>query len=270
MPELPEVHTTVIGLQKHIVGKTIARVYTEYKTRPIDTKKLIGQKIVGVHRRAKNILIDLANEYTLLIHMKMTGHLLFDNYDKSDPFNRHIRFKIFFKDTTELHLSDMRRFAKIEVIKDPDLSHLGPEPLEKSFTFTVFKNCLSRKPNGRIKPTLLDQTILSGIGNIYSDESLWRAGIHPEQSVKSIPDKKLKLLYEAIRTVLKKGIDFGGDSMSDYRNIHGKPGKFQEKHQAYRRTGKPCMKKGCSGTILRKIVAGRSAHFCSVHQRLVK
>ena len=88
--------------------------------------------------------------------------------------------------------------------------------------------------------------------------------------MKSISDAKLKLLYEAIRTTLKSGIDFGGDSMSDYRNIHGKPGKFQEKHQAYRRTGKACMKKGCKGIILRKIVAGRSSHFCSVHQKLVK
>lgn len=269
MPELPEVQTTVSGLQKHIVGRIVASIYTEYK-RPLDKNKIIGQKIVGVKRRAKNILIDLENEYTLLIHMKMTGHLLFDDYDKTDPFNRHVRFKIFFKDGKELHMSDMRRFAKVEVIKDPDLSHLGPEPLEKAFTFHVFKACLSKKPNSRIKPTLLDQTILSGVGNIYSDESLWRAGIHPEQIVKSISDTKLRLLYEAIRTTLKKGIDFGGDSMSDYRNIHGKPGKFQEKHQAYRRTGKPCMKKGCTGTILRKMVAGRSSHFCSVHQKLIK
>jgi formamidopyrimidine-DNA glycosylase len=269
MPELPEVQTTVSGLQKHIVGRTISSIYSEYK-RKIDVKNALGQKVISVKRRAKNILIDLENEYTLLIHMKMTGHLLFDDYDKTDPFNRHIRFKITFKDGTELHMSDMRRFAKVEVIKDPDLSHLGPEPLEKAFTFLVFKKCLFKKPNGRIKPTLLDQTVLSGVGNIYSDESLWRAGINPEQMVKSISDAKLKLLYEAICTTLKKGIDFGGDSMSDYRNIHGKPGKFQEKHQAYRRTGKPCMKKGCKGIILRKMVAGRSSHFCSVHQKLVK
>lgn len=269
MPELPEVQTTVAGLQKHIVGRTISSIYSEYK-RKIDTKNALGQKVISVKRRAKNILIDLENEYTLLIHMKMTGHLLFDDYDKTDPFNRHIRFRITFKDGTELHMSDMRRFAKVEVIKDPDLSHLGPEPLEKVFTFSVFKKCLAKKPNGRIKPTLLDQTVLSGVGNIYSDESLWRAGIHPEQIVKSISDIKLKSLYEAIRATLKKGIDFGGDSMSDYRNIHGKRGQFQEKHQAYRRTGKPCMKKGCNGIILRKMVAGRSSHFCSVHQRLTK
>ncbi len=269
MPELPEVQTTVSGLQKHIVGRTIFSIYSEYK-RKIDLKNILGQKVISVKRRAKNILIDLENEYTLLIHMKMTGHLLFDDYDKTDPFNRHIRFKIFFKDKTELHLSDTRRFAKVEVIKDPDLSHLGPEPLERAFTFTVFKKCLSKKLNARIKPTLLDQTVLSGVGNIYSDESLWRSGIHPEQIVKSISDAKLKLLYEAIRATLKKGIDLGGDSMSDYRNIHGKRGGFQEKHQAYRRTGKPCMKKDCDGIILRKMVAGRSSHFCSVHQKLVK
>ena len=116
----------------------------------------------------------------------------------------------------------------------------------------------------------MDQSVIAGVGNIYSDEALWRAGIHPEERVRDIDEAKLKSLYTATIEVLKKGIDFGGDSMSDYRNIDGERGEFQEKHEAYRRTGKPCMKRGCSGTIQRKIVGGRSAHFCSVHQRLDK
>ena len=112
----------------------------------------------------------------------------------------------------------------------------------------------------------MDQSIISGIGNIYSDEILWRAGVHPLSNPIAIPEKNLKLMFKATKEILNKGIDFGGDSMSDYRNIEGLPGKFQSKHEAYRRTGKPCRKKGCKGIILRKVIGGRSAHFCSVHQ----
>ena len=149
----------------------------------------------------------------------------------------------------------------------PDLLKLGPEPLEKSFTYKIFKERLYKKPNGKIKTVLMDQTIISGIGNIYSDEVLWMSGIHPLSRVKKIPEKNLKSLYESITKVLNESIKVGGDSMSDYRNPLGEKGGYQKIHKVYRRTGEKCLKK--DGGIIRRIkVGGRSAHYCDVHQKL--
>ena len=127
-----------------------------------------------------------------------------------------------------------------------------------------------KRAKGKIKQVLMDPYIIAGIGNIYSDEILWRASIHPLSLVGKIPDKNMKEMFKATKVLLKKGIDFGGDSMSDYRNIDGEHGKFQDHHRAYRRKGKPCGKKGCKGTITRLVVGARSAHFCPVHQKLYK
>ncbi len=176
-----------------------------------------------------------------------------------------------------MELCDTRKFAKVTLLPTPSmyetihLKGIGPEPLEENFTFPIFKKQLEKKPNGKIKLVLMDQSVIAGIGNIYADESLWRAEIHPEESVKNLFKKELELkkLYTAIRSTLSKGIDFGGDSMSDYRNIHGERGKFQEQHMAYRKTGTACMKKGCKGKITRIVVGGRSTHFCNVHQKLL-
>ncbi|HTK33526.1 MAG TPA: bifunctional DNA-formamidopyrimidine glycosylase/DNA-(apurinic or apyrimidinic site) lyase [Candidatus Paceibacterota bacterium] len=309
MPELPEVQTTVTGLNRTIVGLAISDVWTDYNSphfKGSDTikdplyfehfkEKVLGKRIISVTRRAKNILIHLESGSTILIHMKMTGHIIigryvFDEKKKKDPwmpahderkalhdpFNRFIHFVITFSNKKQLVLSDMRKFGKVTLMHDisEHLKNLGPEPLETDFTYALFKERLSRKPVGKIKTVLMDQSIISGVGNIYSDEALWRAGIHPEQRTQDIPEMLLKKLYTATLQVLRKGIDFGGDSMSDYRNIDGERGKFQEEHQAYRKTGKPCGQKIkgkiCTGTILRKVVGGRSAHFCSIHQKLQK
>jgi formamidopyrimidine-DNA glycosylase len=197
---------------------------------------------------------------------------MYGDYNKKDPFNRHIRLIFYLSNGKTLELCDTRKFAKVTLLptdtmnKTIHLKNIGPEPLEKNFTFNVFKKQINKKPNGKIKLILMDQSIIAGIGNIYADESLWRAGIHPKNTVDKIINKKLEELYKAIRTTLSKGIDFGGDSMSDYRNIHGKRGKFQEQHRAYRKTGTACLKKGCKGIITRIIVGGRSTHFCSKHQ----
>jgi len=324
MPELPEVHTTVTGLSKTIVGCRIVDMWTNYNSLYFKgsktikdpayfkhfRKEVIGKKIVSVSRRAKNILINLESGQTILIHMKMTGHIMIGRYvfnakNKKDPwtpvlderkalhdpFNRFIRFVITLSDSNgkkaiikHLVLSDMRKFAKVTLIENDSIAQenndhlgdLGPEPLEPGFTFSVFKEQLLKKPAGKIKTVLMDQTIISGVGNIYSDEALWRAGIHPEERVENISDSLLKKIYGAVQKVLNHGIDFGGDSMSDYRNVDGERGKFQEQHQAYRKTGQKCSfkigtgrtAKKCPGIILRKKVGGRSAHFCSVHQKL--
>ncbi len=287
MPELPEVETTTKGLKSAIVGLTIKDVWGDYNSsyfRGSNTikdpayfkyfrKNIKGKKILGVTRRAKNILIYISNDHTILIHMKMTGHLMYGDYDRKDPFNRHIRLIFYLSNKKTLELSDTRKFAKVTLLstktmhETTHLKNIGPEPLEKEFTFNVFKKQINKKPKGKIKLVIMDQSIIAGIGNIYADESLWRAGLHPKSIVSKISDKKLKELYKAIITTLRRGIDFGGDSMSDYRNIHGKKGKFQEQHRAYRKTGTVCSKKGCKGIITRIVVGGRSTHFCNVHQK---
>ncbi len=280
MPELPEVETTVRGLRKTIIGLIIKDTWTDLVTkdkRKHDTvanpkyfkvfkKEIIGKKILSVERQAKNILINISGGKTILVHMKMTGHLLFNNKDKFV----HVLF--IFSNKKYLAFSDMRKFGKITLLNTEtthDSKHLkdiGPEPLNRNFTWQKLKEGLKTKPNGKIKTVLMDQSVVAGIGNIYSDEILWQAGIHPERRVSKIKEIEFKKIFKAMQKILIKSIKAGGDSMSDYINISGKKGKFQFYHQAYRRTGEKCRKKNCKGVIKRKMINGRSAHFCSAHQ----
>lgn len=307
MPELPEVQTTVDGLNKTVKGLVISGVYTDIAKNSVSRpdykesikylpffnkfkKTVIGTKIISAERRAKNILINLSNEYSILIHMKMTGHLLFGKYTQkankwvpsneeknkalSDPYNGHIHFVLEFKNKKHLVLSDVRKFAKVTLLKTSEahstkhLSALGPEIFEKSFSAKIFAERISKKPNGRIKSVLMDQSIIAGIGNIYSDEALYLASIHPNSVVKNIPDKTMTILFNNTKSVLQKGIDFGGDSMSDYRRIDGTPGNFSHEHNVYRRRNLPCKNKKCGGVIMRSVIGGRSAHYCPRHQKL--
>lgn len=181
----------------------------------------------------------------------------------------------------------MRKFGKVfvfptaETSNVPDLAHLGPEPLEQAFTLKIFKERLALAPRGKIKQVLMDQSIIAGIGNIYADEILFAAGVHPLSLTAKIPEPQLKKMFAAIKNVLKRGIKFGGDSESDYRNIYGEPGGFQLKHQAYRHTGEKCsyrdantaangrdIHRACDGIIERLKIGGRGAHFCPQHQKL--
>ncbi|MDE2041174.1 MAG: bifunctional DNA-formamidopyrimidine glycosylase/DNA-(apurinic or apyrimidinic site) lyase [Patescibacteria group bacterium] len=305
MPELPEVQTTVNGLRQRIIGLTISDAWSDYDSqffKGSETIKdpryfkhfkleIIGRTVTSVDRRAKNILIRLSGGLTILVHMKMTGHLLFGTYrfagartkdpwipvepaSLKDPFNRHVHFVLTFNTGKNLALSDVRRFAKVTAVntdiidESVHLHSIGPEPLENDFTFKRFEARLDLRSDGKIKLVLLDQKILAGVGNIYSDESLWRAGINPLERVKNIPLAKRKLLFAAIRKTLARGIDLGGDSTSDYRNVDGQKGLFHEKHSAYQQTGIKCAKPGCPGTIRRIVVGGRGTHYCDAHQKL--
>lgn len=329
MPELPEVQTTVNGLNSTVKGATIVDVWTDLaiKNHPIKhysatiknevfykkfKKEVTGAKILGARRRAKNILIDLnpvksqgdhgASRKTIIVHMKMTGHLLFGEYtekqvksgklkakswvpkDKSeenplnDSFNKfiHVVFTLKVpkvKHNMHLAFSDARKFGTVTLVDTShthkeDFKNLGPEPLDAAFTYEVMRERLNKKKSGKIKTVLMDQSVISGIGNIYSDEMLWLAGINPLEQIKDITEKQFKLLYPAMKRVLEAGIDFGGDSTSDYRQIDGTHGEFHHHHNAYQHTGQKCAKRGCIGVIIRTIVGGRSAHYCSVHQRL--
>jgi len=302
MPELPEVETTTKGLEKEVTNLRILGVWTDLSTkdkRKHDTvsnpkyfihfkKEITGTKIIKVERRAKNILIHLDNSKTLLVHMKMTGHLLYGTYmynkkntiwipqengPLQDPYNRFIHVVFSLSNGKHIAFCDSRKFGKITLFNTQEihitkhLQALGPEPLHETSTLELFKERLIKKPRGKIKSVLMDQSVIVGIGNIYSDEILWSAEIHPEREVYSLTERETKKMFNAMKNILAKGIDFGGDSMSDYRNIYGLRGEFQMHHKAYRRTGEKCMKKNCSGVIIRKIIGGRSAHFCNTHQK---
>lgn len=319
MPELPEVQTTATMLNKLIKGLRIQAAWTDYdspshrgKDNIKDPKffKTLARKITGarftkVYRRGKNVLLALNNEQTLIIHMKMTGHILYGAYRqvpstksqntnksqtpnskpeekweavKKGPLkdfrNQFIHFVISLSNGRHLALSDMRKFAKVTIIptKELDISkhlkNIGPEPLEPSFSFEKFRERLMTRPRAKIKQVLINPEIVAGIGNIYSDEMLWLSSIHPLSTVEKLPRKVLQGLFGAMKKILRKGIDFGGDSTSDYRNPLGAFGKFQHHHQAYRKTGKPCGRRKCQGVIKRITLGGRSAHFCSIHQKV--
>jgi formamidopyrimidine-DNA glycosylase len=314
MPELPEVHTTVIGLQEVLPRLEITQVWSDMwgtsklakntiKDRsyfPYFKKYALNQKILCVRRRAKHILIDLENGFTIIIHMKMTGHLMYGTYKENknyngrewawiplvadyadltqttqkdtspllDPYNRHIHVVFTLSNKKHLVFCDSRKFGTIVVEKTDTLhkerlAHLGPEPLEESFTLSLFKERILKSPSRAIKTVLMDQSIISGIGNIYSDEMLHRAHILPTRIPKSLRTKEFSLLFTSMKKVLLKGIDFGGDSTSDYRNIHGERGKFHSNHLVYLRTKEKCFTKNCKGVIEKKTIGGRSAHFCT-------
>lgn len=221
----------------------------------------------------------------------MTGHIIVGLYsfnkkenkwtpdtkerkELHDPYNRFIHAVFSLSNGKSMVFCDTRKFGKITMIntdtanETTHLKGIGFEPLSDDFSFEKFKKQLLVQQNKNIKTVLMNQSIIAGIGNIYSDEMLWLADINPESKALKIPILTLKLLYKSMRNVLNKGIDFGGDSMSDYRDVDGKRGNFQNHHNVYRRNKEPCGKKGCKGVIIRKVLDGRSAHFCNTHQKL--
>jgi formamidopyrimidine-DNA glycosylase len=296
MPELPEVETIVNGLKKKVLGRTFIDIWTDFpknirifrKACKKDSlgkfrKAIRGEKIEKIKRRAKNILFFLSGDKILLVHQKMTGHLLYGKWEKkgdswrslipgvlSGDFRNGFLHLIFFLDNGfQIALSDMRKFAKVELFSKKEfeeadeINSLGPEPLEKSFTLAKFKSILPKK--GKIKQILMDQSVVAGIGNIYSDEVLWEAKIHPLREISKIDRVELRKIYKAIRLVLKKAIFLKGNSFSDYRMVNGEKGGYQNVQHVYGKEGRDCDRKD-GGKIQRLKIGGRSAHFCPVCQ----
>lgn len=287
MPELPEVHTTVEGLKKVIKNKTITEIWSDFHVNTAHghrnnlknknhlkefKKNALGAKIKNVERRGKNILIRLGNGHTIIVHMKMTGHLMVENFEKEKKF---IHFICTFSDGKKLVLSDMRKFASVCITEDKNLdSHeglvlLGPDPL-KDLGLKEFTERIKNKKSAPIKKVLLDQSVIAGIGNIYSDEILWATAVHPLSHANKIPEIILRKMFENTKEILNKSIKLGGDSVSDYLNAFGQKGGFQKCHKAYRQTGKSCPKRNCEGIIKKTVIGGRSAHFCPKHQIFYK
>ena len=295
MPELPEVQTTVNGINTVAKNRKIIDIWTDFNSSHkmfLNTikntdyfksfkQKIINTKIIKAERKAKNILIHLNNKETILIHLKMTGHIMYGKYEYNkkqnkwtpqkgqkyleDSYNRFIHLVFVLDNNKHLVLSDTRKFAKILLLDDNNrkqLDLLGPEPLSPDFTFSIFKNNINKHSNKYIKTVLMKTETISGIGNIYSDEILHKSKILPNRKVSSLNEKELKEIYKNIKILLNKGIELGGDSMSDYRNIYGQKGGFQNTHKVYRRNKEKCLNKSCDGIIQRQILDGRSSHFC--------
>lgn len=291
MPELPEVETVVRNLNKTVLGRKIKDVWSDNvkmvkrpKNFALFRKELIDRVIKKAGRRGKNILIELSGGKTLLIHLKMTGHLLYGKWKMpnakweptgkgplQDSVNLFIHLLFLLDNKKMLALSDLRKFAKAELWekaeleKDEEIKKLGPEPLEKSFTASAFAKTLADK-HGKIKQVLMNQNIIAGVGNIYSDEILWEAKIHPFTQVQKLSRLNLNSIYKAMKKILAKAIKLQGDSMSDYRLLTGEKGKYQEVQKVYRQEGRPCPRKD-GGVIERAKINGRSAHFCPICQK---
>ncbi len=246
---------------------------------------IAGRKILRAHRRAKYIMMDLSGDKTLIIHQKISGHLLYGKWGvsgkkveaalegpiKTDPYNRFIRFILYLDNGYQLGLSDLRRFGKVflgdtkKIENINEIGRLGPEPLDSKFTFAEFKELMTGK-RGVVKKVLMDPFFIAGIGNIYSDEILWYAGIHPLHRVEKLTAKDIAALYKYMKLVLKKAIAAKGDSQQDYRTLEGKFGNYQNMQKAYQLTGQHCQKR--DGGIIKRIkINNRSAHFCPRHQR---
>lgn len=283
MPELPEVETIVRDLQKSIINQKIEDVWSDNKKvikKPKSfeqfRKEIKGKKIEKVWRRGKNIIFNLSENKALLIHQKLTGHLLVGQWildngcwkskikgPLQEKVNTYIHLLFTLNNGQMLALSDLRKFAKAELWDrkklEKELSSLGPEPLKENFTFKMFQESFQGK-KGKIKQVLMDQKVIAGIGNIYSDEILFKAKIHPFKNTSELNQLELKKIYSAIKGILKKAIKLQGTSISDFRNIRGRPGSFNKIRKVYRREGEKC--KRCGIIIQRVKIGGRSAHFC--------
>ncbi len=306
MPELPEIETLARGLRKTIQGNTIKRVVIheskKFKGTPSELKKfVVGKKIKSIQRRAKWLALELSSGYSFIIHLKMTGQLLY--HKKGQPFflgghsmsggtkktgplqppmdaavyvdapkypNSHTRVVFEFTNGSALYFQDMRKFGYVELYSASETEKyfeqkkLAKEPLDPTYTLTYFTKQLLRRKNTTIKAALLDQTVVAGIGNIYADDTLFTARIHPARRVISLTKPEINVLYKATKLILKQAIASGGTSFSHYYQLDGTLGGYWKKRKVYQRTGEPCRR--CKTPIQKIRCAGRGTHFCPTCQ----
>ncbi len=273
MPELPEVETVARSLARHITGDTIERIWLGEKPEPLKSsareiaETVEGTRILGARRVGKQIVIDLerpgaeSEVRQWIIHLGMSGRLLVSEADAE--LAKHTHAVATLGSGRELRFVDPRRFGRLSVFREKaGFSGPGAEPL--SISLDDF-GALFRTRKTTIKAALLNQKLLSGIGNIYADESLFRAGIRPRKQAGKLARADLAKLRIAIRKVLRQAIELGGSSVSDYVDAEGRRGFFQLKHNVYLRTGEPCRQ--CGTPIKRIIVAGRGTHYCPKCQK---
>lgn len=281
MPELPEVETIARGLRTYVIGKTIREVKVYHGKR--FPRLVIGQKIAQISRQAKWLVIHLSSSYNFVVHLKMTGQLL---YKKTTPKflgghtmrseqitlpNSHTRVEFRFTDGSRLFFQDMRKFGYVKLYSDKALKdyfaqkNIGPEPLAKTFTFNYFNTQLQRHGSTTIKAVLLNQTIIGGIGNIYADDICWYARVKPMRRVRTLTLSERKLLHLATQKIITEAIRLGGTSFSHYYQVDGKLGSYWKKRKVYGRTAEPCRR--CAQPIKKTRCAGRGTHYCSNCQK---
>ena len=273
MPELPEVESIKLTLAKKILGKTIIGVkiiWPPAAESMLDrdfSELVVNTVIEEINRRGKYLLIQLSNGLTMIIHFRMTGRLIY--YPENHPLDKHTHI-VFYLENGEMHYSDIRKFGRVQLVATTDiktvasLSKLGPEPLDETFAFDKLGKQLSSKKKC-IKASLLDQTVIAGLGNIYVDEALFRAAILPDRNTNSLKISEIILLYNSISGVLNEGIEARGTSFRDYRDADGNKGLFQDSLMVYGRGGQEC--KVCGQVLERKKIAGRTTVFCTQCQK---
>lgn len=283
MPELPEVETVRRGLAELITGKTITSAAhinapKSFPNASADVGEfLIGSTITAVRRRAKVLLIDLTTDYSLVIHLKMTGQLVYrgsTNFGAGHPNesligelpDRSTRVVMGFNDATTLYFNDQRKFGWVRLMPTLEVPNIdfmkkvGPEPLEADFTAEQFAERFKRRAKTNIKAALLDQTVVAGVGNIYADESLWGAKIDPHRLVGSLSGEEFAVLYQELRAVMNLAIEKGGSTDKNYVNAEGKRGSYMNFARVFRREGQKCPR--CGHEIIKIRWAGRGTHYC--------
>ncbi len=270
MPELPEVECVVRALGNCLPNLKITDVeffYDRMLQQDMDraqfARRLQGREIREIKRRGKYILIYLSGDLILEVHLRMTGRFLFT--PQPVPAARYTGAVFYFEGGCALHFQDMRKFGTFRLWQKDTLTRspaykLGPDPLSHAFSFSFFTRLLERKKKVRIKPLLLNQQNLAGLGNIYADESLYRARIHPARTAGSLTPAEKKRLFKAINTVLGESITRGGTTFSDFRDLQGEEGHFQEQLRVYRREKQECLH--CSTPIARMVIIGRGTYYC--------
>lgn len=287
MPELPEVETVRRGLSLLILKRKIVSVTTDteksFPNAPEDVAAfLVGSTVVGIRRRAKVLIIDLSTDYSLIIHLKMTGQLVYRGEQvfgaghPSDSLvgglpDKSTRVIFTFENGSHLFFNDQRKFGwvklypTIEVPNIDFMKRVGPEPLEGDLSHKEFIQRMRRRNGTSVKAALLDQTVIAGIGNIYADEALWGAKVHPASRVRDVSDESLSLLLDEARFVLKLSIEKGGSTDRNYVNAEGKRGSYIDFARVFRREGQPCQRHP-DVRIEKSRVAGRGTHTCQVCQ----
>lgn len=289
MPELPEVETVRRGLQQLIIGRQVtAESHDTAKGFPNAAHDvatfLIGAKVTAVRRRAKVLMIDLSTQYTLVIHLKMTGQLVVvtpdaPRFGAGHPNDSLIgslpdtstRVTLTLDTGAKLYFNDQRKFGWMRLLPTlavpelPFMQRVGPEPLESDFTAEQFAARFTRRARTSIKAALLDQSVVAGVGNIYADESLWGAQIHPKRLVGSLTKQEFTALYTDLRQVMNLAIEKGGSTNKNYVNVDGKRGSYMDFARVFRREGLPCQR--CGAEIIKFKAAGRGTHICPVCQK---
>jgi formamidopyrimidine-DNA glycosylase len=280
MPELPEVETVKLGLQKYLVGHKFVRV--EILSKGIfegDKNEIIGSKVIGIRRFGKGLVIDLENKYSLAIHIKLTGQMIYrDEKTKKIPVSPQkvktlpsnaTRIIFHLDKNATLYFNDLRKFAWIRVLltekvgEMPFFKNMGPEPF-KDLTFELFEKIISGSKIV-IKPLIMDQTRIGGIGNIYANDALFLAEIDPRRRANTLTRPEVKKLYKAVLSVMEKSMKFGGASELNFVNVLGQEGEYQMHSLVYGKKGQKCSV--CGGTIEKIFLAGRGTYFCPKHQR---